>query len=308
MTETALRLLVDNETCPEAKIRVVPHGAPTLLVERAAHGRGGRTVAHERLQDRFVLSTFGLLSSGKGIENVLEALPAIVERASRDAVCRRRTDASRRRSARGRAVPPVAPTARGRTRARGARRVRRSLPRDRRDRRPAGDDVGVRDAVPRSGPGLFRRADLRDRRRLRRRLDAVSLRRGHARKRRRRARAVRRPGRGERGRLPLHRRPGPARRRPRRGAAHRRGRELALGRHGNRRGAARRDGAHPAPRICRQPRAAPRQLPPRPPADDGRRRRDRAARARGDPEPTKRLLRRRRRAARGRGARARAPV
>ena len=78
MTESALRLLVDNGTCPEAKIRVVPHGAPTLLVERAAAGGP----AHRRARataGRFVLSTFGLLSSGKGIENVLRALPAIIE-------------------------------------------------------------------------------------------------------------------------------------------------------------------------------------------------------------------------------------
>jgi glycosyltransferase involved in cell wall biosynthesis len=78
MTDTALRLLVDNGTCPESKIRVVPHGAPTLLVDRAnatlpPHGRD------ERLRDRFVLSTFGLLSPGKGIETVLNALPVIVE-------------------------------------------------------------------------------------------------------------------------------------------------------------------------------------------------------------------------------------
>ncbi|HEX4527632.1 MAG TPA: glycosyltransferase family 4 protein [Gaiellaceae bacterium] len=78
MTETALRLLVENGTCAEAKIRVVPHGAPTLLVERAAAGAAphGRD---ERLRGRFVLSTFGLLSSGKGVENVLKALPAIIE-------------------------------------------------------------------------------------------------------------------------------------------------------------------------------------------------------------------------------------
>ena len=78
MTESALRLLVDNATCPEAKIRVVPHGAPTLLVERAAMG-GPAPRRAGRLEGRFVLSTFGLLSSGKGIENVLRALPTIIE-------------------------------------------------------------------------------------------------------------------------------------------------------------------------------------------------------------------------------------
>jgi glycosyltransferase involved in cell wall biosynthesis len=81
MTETALRLLVDSGTCPEEKLRVVPHGAPTLLIERA---RAAATVTAapsrvRRLNDRFVLSTFGLLSPSKGLENVLEALPTVIE-------------------------------------------------------------------------------------------------------------------------------------------------------------------------------------------------------------------------------------
>ena len=81
MTETALRLLAESGTCPEEKLRVVPHGAPTLLIERA---RAAATEIHfsrgvSRWDDRFVLSTFGLLSPGKGLESVLEALPAIIE-------------------------------------------------------------------------------------------------------------------------------------------------------------------------------------------------------------------------------------
>ena len=38
MTETALRLLVASGACPEEKVRVVPHGAPTRLTARAASG------------------------------------------------------------------------------------------------------------------------------------------------------------------------------------------------------------------------------------------------------------------------------
>jgi glycosyltransferase involved in cell wall biosynthesis len=80
MTETALRLLADNGTCPEAKLRVVPHGAPTMLVQRArAAAESPPRNRDERLHGRFVLSSFGLLSPGKGIETVLEALPRIVE-------------------------------------------------------------------------------------------------------------------------------------------------------------------------------------------------------------------------------------
>ena len=77
MTETARRLLVDSDACVADKIRVVPHGAPTILAQRAAE----RTVTQQHAgAERFVLSTFGLLSAGKGIETVIEALPSIVDR------------------------------------------------------------------------------------------------------------------------------------------------------------------------------------------------------------------------------------
>jgi glycosyltransferase involved in cell wall biosynthesis len=75
MTDTARDLLVDSETGLAEKIRVVPHGAPPVLAQRAAEHAAERAAA-----ERFQLSTFGLLSSGKGIETVIEALPAIVAR------------------------------------------------------------------------------------------------------------------------------------------------------------------------------------------------------------------------------------
>ncbi len=81
MTESALRLLADSGACPEEKLRVVPHGAPTLLIDRARAAAidGDRSTREEQLRGRFVLSSFGLLSPGKGLETVLAALPAIVE-------------------------------------------------------------------------------------------------------------------------------------------------------------------------------------------------------------------------------------
>jgi glycosyltransferase involved in cell wall biosynthesis len=81
MTESALRLLADSGTCPAEKLRVVPHGAPALLIERAraAAPDSKPSTSVKRLRDHFVLSTFGLLSPGKGLETVLEALPAIIE-------------------------------------------------------------------------------------------------------------------------------------------------------------------------------------------------------------------------------------
>jgi glycosyltransferase involved in cell wall biosynthesis len=77
MTDTARRLLVASGACVAEKVRIVPHGAPVILALRAAE----LAVARPRVRagDRpFLLSTFGLLSSGKGIETVIEALPAIV--------------------------------------------------------------------------------------------------------------------------------------------------------------------------------------------------------------------------------------
>jgi glycosyltransferase involved in cell wall biosynthesis len=75
MTDTAERLLVECGACAEGKIRVVPHGAPARLTARASmNARAHRT--HERV----TLSTFGLISPGKGLETAIEALPSIVER------------------------------------------------------------------------------------------------------------------------------------------------------------------------------------------------------------------------------------
>ncbi len=81
MTETALQLLVASGACPEEKVRVVPHGAPARLTARAASGLDERASgAYAAIGDRFLLSTFGLISAGKGLETVIDALPAIVER------------------------------------------------------------------------------------------------------------------------------------------------------------------------------------------------------------------------------------
>lgn len=88
MTETARRLLVDSDVCEDERIRVVPHGAPAVLGRRRselAAGRRPRTLApttggYGQLATRFLLSTFGLISPGKGIETVLEALPDVIGR------------------------------------------------------------------------------------------------------------------------------------------------------------------------------------------------------------------------------------
>jgi len=81
MTDTALRLLVESGACPEEKVRVVPHGAPARIVERAARDfEASGSSAYARGRERFQLSTFGLISPGKGLETVIEALPTMLER------------------------------------------------------------------------------------------------------------------------------------------------------------------------------------------------------------------------------------
>lgn len=80
-TETARRMVVDAGIVAAERVRVLPHGAPKVLVD----ARTGETppehlsqVALERLEGRTVLSTFGLISAGKGIELAISALPAVV--------------------------------------------------------------------------------------------------------------------------------------------------------------------------------------------------------------------------------------
>jgi glycosyltransferase involved in cell wall biosynthesis len=75
MTDTAQRLLEDCGACAAEKIRVVPHGAPARLTARASVNEP----AH-RTHERITVSTFGLISPGKGLETAIAALPAIVER------------------------------------------------------------------------------------------------------------------------------------------------------------------------------------------------------------------------------------
>ena len=88
MTGTARHILAETGGCDPRKIRVVQHGAPVELgMRRDEHARGRRPFyvaplpgGYERMRSRFLLSTFGLISSGKGLETAIEALPAIIER------------------------------------------------------------------------------------------------------------------------------------------------------------------------------------------------------------------------------------
>src|SRR4030095_16661395 len=79
MTETARGLLLRMNGCPPENIRVVQHGAPVVLGRRSGNG-SVQSRGLDRLRSRFVLSTFGLISPGKGIETAIAVLPAIIER------------------------------------------------------------------------------------------------------------------------------------------------------------------------------------------------------------------------------------
>ena len=81
-TETARRMVVEARIVPPERVRVVPHGAPIGAGRRGRRPGDGPTgspqVALERLEGRTVLSTFGLISAGKGIELAIAALPDVV--------------------------------------------------------------------------------------------------------------------------------------------------------------------------------------------------------------------------------------
>ena len=73
MATVGSTMLEQHYRCPPDKIRYIPHGCPNVpYIETAMIKRG------LGLQRRIVLSTFGLLSSGKGVEHAIEALPEIV--------------------------------------------------------------------------------------------------------------------------------------------------------------------------------------------------------------------------------------
>ncbi len=75
MTNLSKKILVQEYNIPRKKIRVIPHGIhsqPFTSSRQAKMALG--------FSDRVVLSTFGLLNRGKGLEYVIEALPEVVKR------------------------------------------------------------------------------------------------------------------------------------------------------------------------------------------------------------------------------------
>ncbi len=74
MAGAAVRLLDSVYDAPTHHVYVIPHGAPEPLPISPQDAK-----AQIGMSGRIVLSTFGLVSRGKGIEDVIRALPAVVE-------------------------------------------------------------------------------------------------------------------------------------------------------------------------------------------------------------------------------------
>lgn len=73
MTNQSKKILIDHYGISKSGIALVPHGAHLVDYENTAKAK-----EKFQLQDRLVLSTFGLLGEGKSIETGLKALPKIV--------------------------------------------------------------------------------------------------------------------------------------------------------------------------------------------------------------------------------------
>jgi glycosyltransferase involved in cell wall biosynthesis len=73
MSAQGRALLQSVHDVPASKIDLIPHGIPALPMARSSKHQLG-------VDGKSVLLTFGLLSPDKGIEHVIDALPAILER------------------------------------------------------------------------------------------------------------------------------------------------------------------------------------------------------------------------------------
>ena len=74
MARVGAKILEERYDTLSFKARYIPHGCPNvpfIMSGTAKQGLG--------LEDRYVLSTFGLISRGKGIEYAIRAMPTIVE-------------------------------------------------------------------------------------------------------------------------------------------------------------------------------------------------------------------------------------
>jgi len=75
MVKTGRQILLDVYGVDPRKVTVIPHGVPN--VHRVSTTSVKRALG---IADKLILSTFGLINRGKGIEYVIQAMPKILER------------------------------------------------------------------------------------------------------------------------------------------------------------------------------------------------------------------------------------
>ncbi len=75
MAQRAVDILSEKYGIAKEKCRVIPHGVPDVDI-----GDSERAKTKFHLENHTVVSTFGLISPGKGIEHVIDALPEVVRK------------------------------------------------------------------------------------------------------------------------------------------------------------------------------------------------------------------------------------
>jgi len=75
MVKTGRTILLDSYGIDPAKITIIPHGVPNVHRVSAAKVKRALGIA-----DKKVISSFGLINRGKGIEYVIKAMPKILEK------------------------------------------------------------------------------------------------------------------------------------------------------------------------------------------------------------------------------------
>jgi len=75
MTDSSKKILIDEYHIPEDKISIIPHG-----IHSVAYSLPDGSKKKVGFEGKKIISTFGLLSRGKGIEFVIDALPEAVKR------------------------------------------------------------------------------------------------------------------------------------------------------------------------------------------------------------------------------------
>tara|TARA_R110001583_G_scaffold1435_4_gene11412 strand:+ start:1267 stop:3588 length:2322 start_codon:yes stop_codon:yes gene_type:complete len=75
LTNKSAEILKKDYSIEKSKLRVIPHGTHIVLwkEKQALKNKYG-------LQDKMIISTFGLLSKNKGIETTLQALPKVIDK------------------------------------------------------------------------------------------------------------------------------------------------------------------------------------------------------------------------------------